>query len=328
MQRINKILLALLISIPITVILFQNGIHFRPWGLACKNTGRGTRAQSQVGEPVTLKAEEVPIFVLQLTVQELADKPAPFTVAQTVELVSSLYTALGPRIGSHLVEPNALLTLAGFRGRGYFVIHDLTPEEQSRIEQVNHQLKDLGIEFDANDELFEDELVITNLKGWEYSTGFSKLPFIKKFNASTMNYSEWWQNTNEAAKKYFQSSAARGPFYEQGLKRFMIGLGFGYPDQALLDFYDAFRREGHPFEFSEIPFSNYYYSDDKPMFSFLPEHKDDPDVLSTIKVWGAFLKDFYASLWHQKHEKDPEFIQMRKLEEEHDKRVQYLRRNR
>jgi len=61
--------------------------------------------------------------------QEIVHKPQivhtvnniqPLSGEHTAELVATFYKELGPRLGSHLVEPNVVITLAGLRGSGNF----------------------------------------------------------------------------------------------------------------------------------------------------------------------------------------------------------------
>lgn len=315
MKTNYKIVLALLcvLTIPFGYLIYKN-----------------RKPAPYVGQVPAYQMPESNPEQVKKVIANLKRKPTPFTVPQTVELVSMLYNELGPRIGCHLVEPNTLLALAGFRGQGNFLTHYLTQEEKIRFAQINNQLKALGINFEVNDDV-QDELVdifVGNLKGLEYATGLSKLPFVKKFKADTglMGYKDWFQHTNNEAKKYFQEQYAQSPFSQDSLSHLMIGLVFGYPDQALLDLYNS--REDYPAGKSEIPFSN-YYDNPEPNFSFLPEHKNDPGIVHIVNTWGNFLQTFYKSPWQQKLQNDSEFKRMRKLEDEmHDRWFKRKRLNR
>ena len=108
-----------------------------------------------------------------------AEQAKPLNGSQTGRLVSKLYKELGPRIGSHLVEPNVVITLAGLRGKGNFLMHDLTDTEIEKIEKLNQKINKLGLEFivlnDVKDEIAD--IVIINLKGTEYLSKISKTTF-------------------------------------------------------------------------------------------------------------------------------------------------------
>ena len=71
----------------------------------------------------------------------------PLDGEKTAELISKFYKQAGPRIGSHLVEPNAVLTIAGFRGNGNFLMHNITSDEKIALEKLNESVQDLGIKF-------------------------------------------------------------------------------------------------------------------------------------------------------------------------------------
>ncbi len=75
--------------------------------------------------------------------KQTTENVTPLNGEQTAQRIEKLYNELGPRIGVHLVEPNAVITIAGLRGKGNFLMHDLTNEEMLRLKKINEELKSL-----------------------------------------------------------------------------------------------------------------------------------------------------------------------------------------
>lgn len=243
----------------------------------------------------------------------------PLNSCKTAQLISELYKSLGPRIGSHLVESNVVLTLAGLRGYAGFVMHDLTDSEAQDIEKVNEKTERLGIRFvlerDTENEI--SYIIIYNLKGFEYTFRMSKLPFVKPFDwASGFNGIDiWLDNIRNSAEKYFDIKP-EAKLSIEALDSLMSGLMFGYPDQALLDSYNILSagKNYSVLVLSNIPYADYYESA-QPNFAYLPEHENEESIVKIKKSWGDFLKEFYNTSWHKVFAKDPYFKQIRALEE-------------
>ena len=110
----------------------------------------------------------------------------PLTGEQTTKLIASFYNELGPRIGSHLVEPNVVLTIAGERGHGNFLMHNLSNEEKQAFENINAKSEKKGIRFIVDDDVKDDivDITILNLNGYENTSKISKFPFIQPFDSS------------------------------------------------------------------------------------------------------------------------------------------------
>ncbi len=248
----------------------------------------------------------------------------PLTGEKTAELVSKFYEQVGPRIGSYLVEPNAVITIAGLRGHGNFLMHRITNDEKNALEKLNESSKELGIKFflieDPQDETVE--IIILNFKGLEYSSKKTKLPFVPPFDSKTGfdGYLQWKQEIYNKAVKYFKDKD-NNYYSEEGLGHLMLGLELGYPDQALLDMYSTFINKeinlSH-FKLTHIPYSD-YYPNPQPNFVYLSEHETEKSIVAIQESWGNLLKQFYNSPWHTNHSKDQTFIKSRKSEEEiHD----------
>lgn len=248
----------------------------------------------------------------------LEDIAQPLNSYQTAQLISKLYKELGPRIGSHLVEPNVVITFAGLRGSGNFLMLNLTNTEMNNIEKLNQKINKLGIRFlvyiDVEHKI--TDITIHNLKGIEYLSKVSKLPFVKPFDWTRGfdGASLWLNDVRNKAEKYFNIKTEDNLSIE-ALNHLIIGLLLGYPDQALLDLYNVnIRKNLDVLVPSEIPYAN-YYDNPQPNFSHLPEHKNEESIVKIKKSWGHLLKDFYTSSWHKSIAKDPYFRQVRKAEE-------------
>lgn len=252
----------------------------------------------------------------------------PLNGEQTAQRISKLYNELGPRIGVHLVEPNAVLTMSGMRGSGNFLMHNLTDEEILKLEMANEKLKKFGIQFIVHNDVEQEgaSIDIFNIKGLEYSSKLSKLPFVTPFDSSTgEGYQNWQQEVANKAKKYFEDKGIHTPAEQHDLLgHFMLGLSFGYPDQALLDAYET-KFDNSKLAHRNIPYSD-YYDNPQPNFSYLPEHEHEESIANIKKSWGKLLEDFYNSSWHKAIAKDPVFIQT--MQSERKAHNDWFKRNR
>ncbi|MDR3646280.1 MAG: hypothetical protein P4L22_01925 [Candidatus Babeliales bacterium] len=244
----------------------------------------------------------------------------PLNGQETANYIQTIYNELGPRIGSHLVEPNVVITLAGLRGYANFLMHDLTQEEENRINEFNIKHKNSGLLFTIIDDK-EDEIVdilITNLKGYEYTSKISKLPFVVNYDASSgfQGKDKWSKKIKENIKNYFNDTKEYDQHPESHLH---LGLMLGYPDQALLDMYNNIKAglfgNNRAFIYSKIPYSD-YYDCPQPNFSYFKESIKDETIVNVEKSWGKLLEEFYTSTWHKALSKDPIFIKIRQSEDE------------
>lgn len=257
-----------------------------------------------------------------LSINEITFKNHPLNGDETALLISKLYDELGPRIGSHLVEPNAVITFAGLRGKGNFLIHNLTSHEKTKIENLNKKIAHLGIQFiiydDAEDAIAD--IYIENLKGAEYASKLSKLPFVEPFSAATGHegLKNWTKTVRRSATQYFNNE--KNELSENHLDHLMVGLQLGYPDQALLDSHNVTTAGlGHDsLKYSKISQSD-YYENPEPNFGYLPEHEKEESIEQTTKSWGKLLEDFYNSKWHTSLSQNLTFIKtIRSEKKEHD----------
>lgn len=260
-------------------------------------------------------------------IEILLKKLDPLTPEETAQIVSKLYNELGPRIGSHLVEPNPLITIAGLRSSGDFLMHNLTSKEKATIQSINESQK-YPIYFNINiDSTGLAYIGIINLKGLEYTSKKTKFPFVEPFDASSgkEGMKTWLKRFSEKAEEYFKDKPYKETELGQPLQHFIIGFALGYPDQALLDMYNTFYEEKSPLIYTKIPYSD-YYEGAQPNFGYLPEHENEESILNTKELWGKFLKDFYNTSWHLQIAKDPTF--KKTLEDEQKKHSAWFRRYR
>lgn len=268
------------------------------------------------------------VFLLELTscgrksIDEI-DNINPLNGEKTAELISTFYEELGPRLGSHLVEPNMVLAISGLRGSGNFLTHNLREDEKNKIEKLNEKNKNLGIIFVVHDYKERDiaDIYIYNLRGFEYTSKISKLPFVLLFDASSglEGFKTWSRSIFSNAENYFTKVDDKNALGNP-ISHLVTGIELGYPDQAVLDAFDAISKNinFNKLASSKIPYSD-YYPNPQPNFDYFPQHEEDPTIVKTRETWGKLLKEFYNTKWHKSIAQDQTFINMRKSEEElHD----------
>lgn len=250
------------------------------------------------------------------------EKAHPLNGEQTARLISKFYSELGPRIGAHLVDPNVVITIAGLRGHGNFLMHNLTSDEKLKLEKINETSQKSGIKFilhdDPTDEL--SDISIINFKGMENTSKLSRLSFITPFDSSTgyEGFLSWLKESRHKAESYFQDKAS---FHKEALDHLIIGLERGYPDQALLDLYNAYLKYTdfpknifNLFKLTRIPYSD-FYDNAQPNFHYLAEHENEKSIAATKQTWGDLLTDFYNAPWHKAIANDPGFVKIRASED-------------
>jgi len=206
---------------------------------------------------------------------------------------------------------------------GIFLTHNLTQDEKEKIEQLNKKMKPKGIQLILISDVKRniDDIHIHNFKGAEYSSKLSQLPFVQPYNASTglTGLQAWASSVLANAKNYFKQILKDHPVLEKenAIGHLMLGLGLGYPDQALLDLFNAIMR-GIPSDEladSKIRYSD-YYAGPQPNFHYFSHHEDNQTIVKIRKTWGKLLREFYKSSWHVLIAQDPVFISMIKSERE------------
>lgn len=108
-------------------------------------------------------------------------------------------------------------------------------------------------------------------------------------------------------------AAGKIPYNKEYLGNVLkVGICKGYPDQAIHDMAGWLQNnQTYKLEKTRIP-NTRIYNEAEPNFGFLPAHKEDSGIQSTVNQWGKLLGDFYATPWHQNIKKDTQFIQARK----------------
>jgi len=244
------------------------------------------------------------LFIVQQNTSLINAKS--LSIKETSELISKLYNELGVQIGSHLLEPNALLTLAGLRGSGNFLIHSLSSEQRDKIEKANKALQDKGIKFTIAEYEETFDIDISNLNGYETSSTKSKLPFVEPYNSSTgfKGLYVWSGKICQNIEKHFKYEPNKSINEEH--QHLLGGIYLGYPDQALLDHLVANIDE---LVLSEIPYAD-YYDNPQPNFLYLPKHANEESIVQTINEWGKFFEEFYKGQWYQSIAKDKTLLEM------------------
>lgn len=235
----------------------------------------------------------------------------------TTILIKKLYEILGPQLGSHLVDPNVVLTISGVRGRAEYVCSHTQPDDWERLESLNNITETMGIKFVRSCQFIEGSMSVTleNLKGFEKTSRQSRLPFVTPFSSASgwKALREWLMMLYENAAKEFGRNDA-DPF--DPCAHMVLGITYGYPDRALIDFLQWLKsHRKHHMASSKIPYSDRYECS-QPNFTYLPGHEMEPSIQKTIRQWGKILKDFYMSPWHLTIEKDRDFLEARRLDDE------------
>ncbi len=245
--------------------------------------------------------------------------PEPLTGAETANIVSELYSAAGPRLGSRLVESNIVLTLAGARGQTEFFLSEPTAEDRKSIEALNDILEKKGIKMKSMSKTFvsprngKETLMIDleSLRGYARVSRLTKIPGIKPFDEST-----GWNGLNTWIHESYESieqAQSQGiiPCTKDDIEDIFTGVIKGYPDIATYDIC-KWSNDGRKYQIDETDIAHVsLYKGAEPNFDFLPEHANDPTITDTVKKWGNILGEFYATPWHEKIKTDSGFIAAR-----------------
>lgn len=144
-------------------------------------------------------------------------------------------------------------------------------------------------------------------------TKLSNLSFIPKFDSTTGwdGYENWKDDVHANINKFFKTE-------NEATFHFIMGLNYGYPDQALLDMYEVLNNDNDSekthLAFSKIPYSD-YYDCAQPNFQYFPAHEEEDSIKTVRNSWGQILRTFYNSQWHKSILQNPDFIKIRNFEE-------------
>lgn len=239
------------------------------------------------------------------------------TGKETAKVISEIYETIGPTNGCQLVEPTAVLTIAGLKGYTFLVDAVVNEEETQKADDLNRHLESIGIKIKYSRGL--NQMLITNLKGLEYKTKRTKLPgffpylSILGFKGKNTWHDQIEENLEKARKSGEISPDIDTQIYEEGIL-------FGYPDKAVIDFEKTLRTGDIQKDLvdSDIetthPFSKKY---EGPSCDFHhdPSSANDPEIVEYIERAKQILKDFYNSELLIKISQDPKFLVAREAQE-------------
>jgi hypothetical protein len=228
--------------------------------------------------------------------------------AKAVKRVASWYKEVPQEIGTHLTDPNVVLTLGDARGQTEICARHLDPlEGRKEVEHLNELANKDGIQFkffqmSKNKHLGGTRMHVVSPAGLERTTSQSRL--VPQFVADSGETPWQWLRRAKASLESTDSTTLNDRY------RFNVAFGAlkGYPDDAVKS-YAAL--SGLPMDSSRIKFAGYYPC---PQPSFFYD-RDFPDgVQSVTNIWGRALEEFYRSPEHIAIKAEPAFISDRLLD--------------
>jgi len=234
--------------------------------------------------------------------------PEPLSGLETSKIVKEIYDSLGPRLGSYFVESNVVLTIAGARGHTEFYIDYPRPDDDEKLRSLNGMLEPRGLKISRGTAIHDGTLLmvgIESLKGYERVSKLTAFSFYRPFDAS-----QGWDGLDEWSVELNKRARQEG-ISDDDLLNITCGVRYGYPDIAIRDFLSWLASSKElKYVTSSIPFAGRYKCAE-PNFIFLPEHRNNAAIKSTVDLCGTILRDFYDSPWHREREKDPVFLAAR-----------------
>lgn len=252
--------------------------------------------------------------------KENPTKTEPRTGLETAEIVAQMYTELPKDVSIHLIEPSAVLTIAGMKGQSDIALLVQNPAEAGeKIDRLNPQLEQQGISLwygrKQSDNTTPFPFGITNPKGYEFSSSrytiFQTKFGIQPYDSATgMEGLKAWQNN---VSDTFSNAETEGRITEAEKEIYEQGIMLGYPDQAIVDFSEWYKNKRHSEELVEADILSVHplaikYHGAVPEFDYLQASIDNPDITSYIQRSRQILKEFYDSPWMQQLNKDATFI--------------------
>lgn len=205
------------------------------------------------------------------------------------QIVAALYQKVSPRIGVRLIEPSAVLTIAGLK-----------------------PVADLGNSLvEESDVIFIDE----KRSGIEVK---ARLPLGKESigQISLMNTSVLQKQQADLPKLLQRSLRQLIHLREHDWEVIQDGAYLGYPAQALIDWVDALRTNQRDrlveADLVSVHPAAERYAGKVPEFDYYPEHANDPEIQTYIHQARAILKAFYESEHFRTIEQQLEFQQARR----------------
>ncbi|RJQ27453.1 hypothetical protein C4577_01330 [Candidatus Parcubacteria bacterium] len=253
--------------------------------------------------------------------------PEPLSGQETAKGISEMYEIIGPVNGCQLVEPTAVLAVAGLKGYTFLVDAIVNQEEKDNASKLNSQLEQKGLHVGYSDKL--NQMTISNLRGLEYKTKRTKLPgfFPYSSNSGFSGKNRWHWEVDKRIELVKQqgvlSSDVETRIYEEAVM-------FGYPDQAAIDFEECLRTGDINKDLisSDIELAHpdaKKYKGPSSDFDYYPSSAKDPEIIEYISKAKQIIQDFYNSEWFVKISQDPNFIAAREAQNlRHKMRIDQL----
>lgn len=244
--------------------------------------------------------------------------PESLSGFETAKLAEEVYSTLGPDNGCRMVEPSAILTLAGLKSIADIQSAKYDEAEVTKADEVDFLLQQRDITLRCIPHFPQraiGALLLSNLNGLAYTTSRTKLPGYSPFvvEQGSDRIGEW-EEAAEAKQRELIKQGVLDPAID--LSIYLQGIQLGYPDQAIIDFEHCFRSGDPQGDLQEAdilsvsPYAQEYHGA-VPEFDFYPASANDRQIVDYITKARRVLQDFYATLWFQKLTRNADFQQAR-----------------
>lgn len=235
--------------------------------------------------------------------QELNINPERLKGEQVAKLVEKVFEKYPFDITQHLVDSNVVLTLAGMKGQTEFFID--VPDE-AKDEMLKKGIKDLSAELQALD---PNLMMRLEREPFEAASDKMRTMMVNVLNLATLD--EWITKTKLCEFPSFDKSqgfAGYDKWREAIIEKFGeesdeeemgVGVRKGYPDQAIIDFIDWYNTGREKEKDDANILLTGIYEEAEPIYSYYPEHVDDPEIVDNVHKSSEVLAGFYESQWHK-----------------------------
>lgn len=232
-------------------------------------------------------------------------------VESVIEVLKSVEAALGAGACARLVESNIVLTLAGERGQTEYFGDSLEAGETD-AKLLNPILEAAGIRLSALPSQGGRLLMnIDSLEGYERVSKNSRIPGIEPFDKS--GGWEGLQNWVTTSSKGVNEACLDRRIVTHGTPdNIFAGAIKGYPDRAVIGIFsipDTYENMGL-FNKARIAHADAYDAA-QPIYTFLKDDANSPDIIEHQQRWSEILEQFYESDYHKRLAAQPEFIAAR-----------------
>ncbi|GEM_PF-4718114 len=277
-----------------------------------------------------------PFLVRKNTSEDPKPKVELLTGEETAKVIAEMYDILGPTNGCILVNPNAVLAVAGLKGNADLPSPLLNDEEAEKIDMLNRQMESRGVHLGYPRNYRErvvTQLSLESLRGIEQKSRETKLPGYFPYDSGTgrQGLREWQMRVERNIRKINRD----GRLSEETLGIYYDGVRLGYHDQAIRDFADWYQKEtrerGDLAEADILSVNPYAqkYKGNVPEFDYYPSSAENPEIQEYIRKARETLDGFYKSEWHTSIAQDLTFLVARKgNEEQHQRNLAQLQAER